>query len=40
MILLNRAEMSLKSLKNARIGLKTERAFQTRENANEHHAFT
>ena len=40
MILLNRAEMSLKSLKNARSGLKTERAFQTRKNANEHDAFT
>lgn len=41
MIPLDRAEMSLNSLQNARKGLKTKRAFQTRKkSANERHAFT
>ena len=41
MILLNGAEISLNSMQNAGIGLKSERAIQTREKyANESHAFT
>ena len=41
MIRPSRAETSLNSLQNARIGQKTERAFQMRKDyANERHAFT